>query len=293
MNAPTRPKADAEAIIHAFLLTTLGGVPPFSLRYDGGGGWTFWILAQDVNSYISDSGKIEWNGTRYLPPGPKNPHAIPADLLDELVQPGSPVIFARVSRAWHGPTGVVTHVFELGVTCCVTSHGGQEDGNGEMRVQDLLLDLSSSTGRFHCFLALGARASYWMLDEINILTSEQTAGVLACSARRVAEGLTPVQGVLGPRKYRERPRLYPNPAHQAMEVKAPFSRLGGGALREAKRSAIGAPPLPWVWYFGGQRGEAPDQDSAWLAAEARALAAGDALLNDDGTLALPEPIDVA
>lgn len=70
-----------------------------------------------------------------------------------------------------------------------------------------------------------------------------------------------------------------------IDVREPFSGLGGGALREAKQRAVRAGrPVTWTWRAGANRGESPDHDSALDSAMQSALAAGCILHNGDHLL---------
>ena len=82
-----------------------------------------------------------------------------------LLRRGMPVRFLRSERAWHGPTGVVTEVFDGAVTALVTSHGGEADGNGEVRTCGITIDYTDPAALYLSLHWLADRGHLcgWML----------------------------------------------------------------------------------------------------------------------------------
>lgn len=170
-----------------------------------------------------------------------------------LLQHTSPVIFpGHQPKWWHGPTGVVVHIYEGGVTMLVGSVGGAKTGIGEIRASRVRLDTSHHTGRFHCRL--------WLAEQGHDVGGEDRADVLAWSVLSVWRGGHPLR-VAGPWDGRKR-------------------RCAGEEWVVGYMDDSG-------WWMGGEHG--PETGEAGRAAcDAAILAIGCwALTNDDGSLTLP------
>ena len=120
-----------------------------------------------------------------------------------LLRRGMPVRFLRSERAWHGPTGVVTEVFDGAVTALVTSHGGEADGNGEVRTCGITIDYTDPAALYLSLHWLADRGHLcgWMLptthggrvEAWDGLSAWEVAAVLvSVSVGRVARGMGPI-----------------------------------------------------------------------------------------------------
>ena len=200
--------------------------------------------------------------------------------IPDLLRRGAPVKFVGTERAWHGPRGIVTLVFDRAVTCCVTSHGGGADGNGEVRCADLELDLSDPLGLYTAIL--------W-LRSFGFVLPEALAGNVTCvawSVLNVSRGGKPLAGILPVWV-----RLSPKDVHELR-----YDNRGGPYA--VARDVVNEAGHGWWWTTsrasdekmtkGPEVGEAAKQCS-----DTMALNDDYALTNEDGSLTFPALLDPA
>lgn len=213
--------------------------------------------------------------------------------IPELLRRGSPVNFLKrkrlagepEARPWHGPTGVVTQVFDGALTVLVTSHGGEADGNGEVRTSRLALDLSDLTGRYHARLWVGARG-------YDLRWAKDIPEALAWSVLSVSQGRKPLADILHP--WREVTQNDPDTGAAWIRGRAFNPKNRGGGLFVASflrpwrtfgwenACVPTGPEHPGIWLRGPEVGE-----EGRAAADRSALEACFGLMNEDGTLTLP------